>query len=419
MSVSDQVVRQSFDCNGSVKDFSFAHPFKEISDLDVWHISAAGTPTPLDHVTDYNYDLPTGDPMDGCTITTVATYATDEKILVIRDIPYTQPTNWATYSKFMPSQINSDLDRMAMEIQQLKEKLDRVPMLHVASAINGIEIDEPVENYFLLWKSGALRSRQFLQPGNLSFEAFMETFLEANTKALARAAIEAADAAHNHNLADLAEKNYSSLVTPPADDDFQSLTEETSIHNDDWVLIYDLSASAYRKIKRSNVVAGAPAGTILLSGCPSISPPAGTLFCDGSSLLRTTYATLFAAIGTAFGTADGTHFNIPDHRGRFIRLVDHGQARDPDAATRDPMAAGGNPGDAVGSVQLDAFQGHKHEEAYDMCSGTGGIDGFQWKTYGAGWNINTKEAIVSTYGTPRLSEETRAINAYLEAFIVY
>lgn len=40
--------------------------------------------------------------------------------------------------------------------------------------------------------------------------------------------------------------------------------------------------------------------------------------CDGSAVSRTTYATLFTAIGTAYGTGDGsTTFNIPDLRGRI------------------------------------------------------------------------------------------------------
>ena len=30
---------------------------------------------------------------------------------------------------------------------------------------------------------------------------------------------------------------------------------------------------------------------------------------------------LFTAIGTAYGTADGTHFNVPDFRGIFPRGV--------------------------------------------------------------------------------------------------
>lgn len=47
------------------------------------------------------------------------------------------------------------------------------------------------------------------------------------------------------------------------------------------------------------------------------TPPSGWLVCDGSAVSRTTYATLFAAIGTTWGTGDGsTTFNLPDLRGR-------------------------------------------------------------------------------------------------------
>lgn len=47
------------------------------------------------------------------------------------------------------------------------------------------------------------------------------------------------------------------------------------------------------------------------------SAPSGWLFCDGAAVSRTTYAALFAAIGTTFGAGDGlTTFNLPDFRGR-------------------------------------------------------------------------------------------------------
>jgi len=48
----------------------------------------------------------------------------------------------------------------------------------------------------------------------------------------------------------------------------------------------------------------------------STSPDAGWLLCDGSSLLRADYPALFAVIGTTYGAADGTHFNVPDLAGR-------------------------------------------------------------------------------------------------------
>lgn len=45
--------------------------------------------------------------------------------------------------------------------------------------------------------------------------------------------------------------------------------------------------------------------------------PTGWLFCDFAAVSRTTYAALFATIGTTFGAGDGsTTFNVPDGRGR-------------------------------------------------------------------------------------------------------
>ena len=43
------------------------------------------------------------------------------------------------------------------------------------------------------------------------------------------------------------------------------------------------------------------------------SAPTGYLACDGSAVSRTTYAALFSAIGTTWGTGDGsTTFNVPN-----------------------------------------------------------------------------------------------------------
>jgi len=48
----------------------------------------------------------------------------------------------------------------------------------------------------------------------------------------------------------------------------------------------------------------------------SAVPDPNWLFCDGSSVLRSDYPDLFTVIGTNFGAVDGTHFNLPDLRGR-------------------------------------------------------------------------------------------------------
>jgi microcystin-dependent protein len=50
---------------------------------------------------------------------------------------------------------------------------------------------------------------------------------------------------------------------------------------------------------------------------PTATAPTGYLLCAGAAVSRTTYAALYAVIGTTFGVGDGTTtFNVPDLRGR-------------------------------------------------------------------------------------------------------
>lgn len=62
---------------------------------------------------------------------------------------------------------------------------------------------------------------------------------------------------------------------------------------------------------------GAPTGTIApYAGSTS---PTGYLLCYGQAISRTTFADLFAIVGTTYGIGDGsTTFNIPDLRGRGV-----------------------------------------------------------------------------------------------------
>jgi microcystin-dependent protein len=75
--------------------------------------------------------------------------------------------------------------------------------------------------------------------------------------------------------------------------------------------------------------------------------PSGWLKANGAAVSRTTYATLFNAIGTVFGVGDGaTTFNLPDLRGEFLRGWDD--------------ARGVDTGRAFGSAQADEFKSHTH-----------------------------------------------------------
>jgi microcystin-dependent protein len=69
--------------------------------------------------------------------------------------------------------------------------------------------------------------------------------------------------------------------------------------------------------------AGSPVGSIMAYA--GSSAPDGWILAQGQAVSRTTYAKLFAAIGTTYGVGDGsTTFNLPDLRGRIVAGVDAG-----------------------------------------------------------------------------------------------
>ncbi len=189
-------------------------------------------------------------------------------------------------------------------------------------------------------------------------------------------------------------------------------------------IIYDSSDSifyGYTQASTWEALSGSP-GSSLPSGVVlpfgGTAAPTGFLIADGSAVSRTTYAALFAVIGTAFGAGDGsTTFNLPDMRGRFMRGVDGSAGLDPDKISRTAMASGGNTGNNVGSVQADAFQGHILTV---VAGGTGvfyGGSGINWPGFASATNTNTSPLIAQnpssdgTHGTPRVSSETRSVNA--------
>jgi len=158
-----------------------------------------------------------------------------------------------------------------------------------------------------------------------------------------------------------------------------------------------------------------------------IIAPIGWLLCDGASVSRTTYATLFSNIGTAFGTAGGNFFNLPDLRGRFLRGVSGASTNDPNRTTRTAMNTGGNAGNAVGSVQGNATAknglilsdpGHFHFISLQSNSqnGVGRVTVGSYNPEGAVPNTDSSTAnLTLTTG----DSETRPLNAYVQFIIKY
>lgn len=100
--------------------------------------------------------------------------------------------------------------------------------------------------------------------------------------------------------------------------------------------------------------------------------PTGFLLCYGQAVSRTTYAALFATIGTTFGAGDGsTTFNVPDLRGRTLADKDDMGGS---AASRLTTAAGGVDGATLGASggaqthTLTAAQLPAHSHTYKASS---------------------------------------------------
>ena len=189
---------------------------------------------------------------------------------------------------------------------------------------------------------------------------------------------------------------------------------------------------------------GVPVGTVVPFAGPVSSIPSGWLLCDGAELSRSDFPKLFAAIGGSHGGGDGAAtFNLPDFRGRFLRGVDHGAGRDPEAAGRATALDGGNSGDKVGSVQGDALQSHTHLDTghnhtrnpqgnkeivwrQTHPNGTHGVPSNNHDRYHLETHTGTSKARLgnptdsgSGAGNPRHGRETRPKNAYVNYIIKY
>lgn len=70
---------------------------------------------------------------------------------------------------------------------------------------------------------------------------------------------------------------------------------------------------------------GTPVGAIVYY--PASTIPFGWMECDGRSLDKNTYASLFAIVGYTYG-GSGNTFKLPDLRGEFVRGWDHGRGVD-------------------------------------------------------------------------------------------
>lgn len=134
------------------------------------------------------------------------------------------------------------------------------------------------------------------------------------------------------------------------------------------VVLPGLPTTSLQAATKSYVDQVTPPG--MIATYAGTSAPTGWLACQGQAISRTTYAALFTAISTTWGSGDGsTTFNVPDLRGVFVRGT----------GTNATGSSSGAVGPSVGAYAADTYLNHSHTatdsghtHTYSYTSITGG-----------------------------------------------
>lgn len=199
---------------------------------------------------------------------------------------------------------------------------------------------------------------------------------------------------------DLDAKGEISIIVPYVFSEIDSLTEQTAAEDTNLVPILDGTVPKYMSLTTlstymQNLIATQRRGTIQLWG--AAAAPTGALLCQGQAVSRTTYAALFAIIGTTFGVGDNsTTFNVPNFQG----VVPKGVGSQTINTRSKSMSA-------LGALQEDQMQGHVHAingmvnlTTTDQVAGAGIV--------GTAYASQTGNPITDgTNGTPRTGATTQ------------
>lgn len=135
------------------------------------------------------------------------------------------------------------------------------------------------------------------------------------------------------------------------------------------------------------------------------SAPTGWLLCDGSVISRTTYADLFAIIGTTYNTGGeaGTHFRLPDLRGRAS--LGAGTGASPALTARTHAATGGAESHQLTTAEMPShshtISETPHTHATGFTAGSG-VDALPTNA-----NAATTPTITTNYATSGYSVGNR------------
>ena len=156
-------------------------------------------------------------------------------------------------------------------------------------------------------------------------------------------------------------------------------------------------------------VQGVPSGSVFCMAVATV--PSGYLECNGAAVSRSTYSVLFAVIGTAYGTGNGSStFNLPDLRGEFVRGFDNGRGVDSGrsiASSQSSQFGQHNHNVSASSSSSVTDPGHKHTMNFNLGNLISSGGAFGMKDSGTADRMNTATTGISVSTSTSISQSNR------------
>lgn len=143
--------------NGVTTEFPFDFKLFATSDLRVVRADALGAETDLAHVTDCTVTLNADqDENPGGSVVLNMPLADGFRLVLLSAVPELQPVDLTNQGGFYPELVNGGLDRATVQVQQLREQMDRSITVPVTSEPGDLALPSPAPGQLLGWTDSGL-----------------------------------------------------------------------------------------------------------------------------------------------------------------------------------------------------------------------------------------------------------------------
>ncbi|MEA3223336.1 MAG: hypothetical protein U9P49_09270, partial [Thermodesulfobacteriota bacterium] len=158
MTIAAETNRKTYNCNGSLTDFTFDFEIFAEGDLKVIITDSGGTATTLEITTDYTVAGENGKFENGGTVSTVKEVAGEMEayawaegytITIMLDLEIEQETDLVYGGSYSSQDIERMADRLTKICQQLDDAINRSVVLSTASALSGLTIPDLIAGRYL------------------------------------------------------------------------------------------------------------------------------------------------------------------------------------------------------------------------------------------------------------------------------